>query len=1314
MPMTGRSSLESQLGWTEGGGEGELKRFSILPQHTLNITSERTASLKEKRSTFALSLSQLNVDKYPRSQLHLELVCSGSESAFAWRESGEPLRKPHPPNSPDRELNLDLSVLSSRAQHDKRVSQLRHQGGFPFKDTVFMSTMVYEYKQVIKARLDAKLTQKHRLMCVALMAAVISSDLAHGGNLGGGGYPRGGPGSGSPGFGAGGFPGGSRPSASYGAPGFGGGSGGLGGSGGFGGGRPSASYGAPGGGFGGSSGGGFGGSSGGGFGGSSGGGFGGSSGGYNNGGSGGGNYDNGRPEPYSFQYEVRDANSGNDYNQQESSDGNTVTGEYRVLLPDGRKQIVKYQANDATGYNADVQYEGQANYPSGGGGGGFGGQGGYRGGASGGQGGYRGGASGGQGGYRGGTSGGQGGFGGGSSGGQGGFGEGAGQGGYGGGSSGGQGGYGGSSGFGGSSGSGGGFSGSNTYLPPSYRNMAHCKLMCAFLVAAVISSDFANGENFGGEGYPRGGPGGGSQGFGVGAGGYPGGSRPSGSYGAPGLGGHRPTTDQLVLEVVVVEDSEVRVVSVAEDPYLHTELREAISEVGSGGFGGGSSDNGRPEPYSFQYEVRDANSGNDYNQQESSDGNTVTGEYRVLLPDGRKQIVKYQANDATGYNADVQYEGQANYPSGGGGGGFGGQGGYRGGASGGQGGYRGGASGGQGGYRGGTSGGQGGFGGGSSGGQGGFGEGAGQGGYGGGSSGGQGGYGGSSGFGGSSGSGGGFSGSNTYLPPSYRKLGSRMVEFRGGEPTLAQIGRPFKKNQDQFVQPRFEPQSPRPRHSADGSLAQHATSALANYVTELICVVLVSVVVAPDLVHSDILGGHFIQEGSLGGVEAGLYPKLSVGGYIALIFKLEDVPKLDLRPSTNEGGESAPTFLYDAPKKPVVPPICLPVGYPVGPPIALTINPAIYQTLTPPIDHTVSPPIEQTEGPSIYQTIPPPIEETVPPPIEETVPPPIDETVPPPIYHITSPPIHHTTSPPIYHTTSPPIHHTTSPPIHHTTSPPIYHTTSPPIDYTVIPPIDHTVVPPIGYPVGRPIEHTVSPPIEHTVGPPIEHTVGHPGGSHTEGYSGGHYDNGWHDSYSFQYAVKDANSGNDNNQHESSDGNTVTGEYQVLLPDGRKQIVSYHANETTGFVAEVKYEGEAGGYPPKNSGPSVHEIYGGFGNSTDSGNGVKGSNTYLPPYNPNDTLSSSSDEDIVVADMLLEPEEKNCQNDSSMVEKDLLMCDSSVCVGVVGDGGGGGVSNGRHDSIVRVFPLSKRNGKPRTSRVRYYAAIRVLSMYAAP
>ncbi|XP_015608198.1 pro-resilin [Cephus cinctus] len=149
-----------------------------------------------------------------------------------------------------------------------------------------------------------------------------------------------------------------RPTGAYGAPGF-GSAGSFGGTGGGTGAftRPSSTYGSPG--YTGNQGGN--------------GGFQGSGGyqGGTNGYQGGYNGDDGRPQPYSFQYEVRDPPSGNDYSQQESSDGNTVTGEYRVLLPDSRTQIVRYTADNVNGYNADVQYEGQAQYPQGNIGGGF-------------------------------------------------------------------------------------------------------------------------------------------------------------------------------------------------------------------------------------------------------------------------------------------------------------------------------------------------------------------------------------------------------------------------------------------------------------------------------------------------------------------------------------------------------------------------------------------------------------------------------------------------------------------------------------------------------------------------------------------------------------------------------------------------------------------------------------------------------------------------------------------------------------------------------------------------------------------------------
>jgi len=118
---------------------------------------------------------------------------------------------------------------------------------------------------------------------------------------------------------------------------------------------------------------------------SGGGGSGGSGGGY--GGGGGQGYqqqENYPPKPYNFAYAVNDHYSGANFRQQENSDGNQVNGQYMVLLPDGRTQIVKYNADWKNGFNAEVTYQGEAKYPdpprggygnNNGGGGGGGGQG---------------------------------------------------------------------------------------------------------------------------------------------------------------------------------------------------------------------------------------------------------------------------------------------------------------------------------------------------------------------------------------------------------------------------------------------------------------------------------------------------------------------------------------------------------------------------------------------------------------------------------------------------------------------------------------------------------------------------------------------------------------------------------------------------------------------------------------------------------------------------------------------------------------------------------------------------------------------------
>lgn len=66
-----------------------------------------------------------------------------------------------------------------------------------------------------------------------------------------------------------------------------------------------------------------------------------------------------QPQPYEFSWAVKDEPSKNDYAHEEKSDGKVVTGSYRVLLPDGRTQIVTYTA-DENGYVADVKYEGEA------------------------------------------------------------------------------------------------------------------------------------------------------------------------------------------------------------------------------------------------------------------------------------------------------------------------------------------------------------------------------------------------------------------------------------------------------------------------------------------------------------------------------------------------------------------------------------------------------------------------------------------------------------------------------------------------------------------------------------------------------------------------------------------------------------------------------------------------------------------------------------------------------------------------------------------------------------------------------------------
>jgi len=63
--------------------------------------------------------------------------------------------------------------------------------------------------------------------------------------------------------------------------------------------------------------------------------------------------------------------------------------------------------------------------------------------------------------------------------------------------------------------------------------------------------------------------------------------------------------------------------------------------------------------------------------------------------------------------------------------------------------------------------------------------------------------------------------------------------------------------------------------------------------------------------------------------------------------------------------------------------------------------------------------------------------------------------------------------------------------------------------------------------------------------------------------------------YSFEYGVADSISGSQFGDQESRSGGLTQGQYQVALPDGRVQTVTYTVDGPSGYVATVEYSGEA-------------------------------------------------------------------------------------------------------------------------------------------
>lgn len=81
--------------------------------------------------------------------------------------------------------------------------------------------------------------------------------------------------------------------------------------------------------------------------------------------------------------------------------------------------------------------------------------------------------------------------------------------------------------------------------------------------------------------------------------------------------------------------------------------------------------------------------------------------------------------------------------------------------------------------------------------------------------------------------------------------------------------------------------------------------------------------------------------------------------------------------------------------------------------------------------------------------------------------------------------------------------------------------------------------------------------------------------------------------------MQDQESGNDFGHEEERQGDVARGKYYVLLPDGRRQVVEYVA-DNEGYKPKISYEQVGGGYP--SGGP------GGYPSGRPNGNGNGGYN----------------------------------------------------------------------------------------------------------
>ncbi|PSN44459.1 Cuticle protein 19 [Blattella germanica] len=66
-----------------------------------------------------------------------------------------------------------------------------------------------------------------------------------------------------------------------------------------------------------------------------------------------------------------------------------------------------------------------------------------------------------------------------------------------------------------------------------------------------------------------------------------------------------------------------------------------------------------------------------------------------------------------------------------------------------------------------------------------------------------------------------------------------------------------------------------------------------------------------------------------------------------------------------------------------------------------------------------------------------------------------------------------------------------------------------------------------------------------------------------------------HPKYSYKYGVKDAHTHDIKQQHETRDGDKVSGYYKLVQPDGTTRTVHYSSDKHSGFNAHVEKSGHS-------------------------------------------------------------------------------------------------------------------------------------------